>query len=114
MDSRYAEAWERADKELITSLFTEDASYRSSPFREPLRGHAEIRDYCRRRAGAQRETAVRMGAPYVDGDRIAVKWWTTMIDEGQELMLPGCLLLRFACDGRCQDLREYWNLEPGR
>jgi len=27
--------------------------------------------------------------------------------------LPGCLLLRFEPDGRCSDLREYWNLEPG-
>ena len=41
----YARAWETANEELIASLFTEDASYRSSPFREPFNGHAEIRAY---------------------------------------------------------------------
>ena len=34
-------------------------------------------------------------------------------DEG-EITLPGCLLLRFAADGRCQDLWEYWQVQPGR
>ena len=29
-------------------------------------------------------------------------------------MLPGCLLLRFARDGRCYDLWDYWHVQPGR
>jgi nuclear transport factor 2 (NTF2) superfamily protein len=107
----YAKAWETADEDLIASLFTEDASYRSSPFREPFRGHEEIRAYWRRGAGTQRETRVRMGTPFGKGRRVAVEWWTTMVDEGETVTLPGCLLLRFAPDGRCVDLREYWNLE---
>jgi len=38
-----------------------------------------------------------------------------MIDPDQgEITLPGCLLLSFAPDGRCQDLREYWQVQPGR
>jgi ketosteroid isomerase-like protein len=110
----YARAWETADEDLVASLFTEDASYRSSPFREPFRGHDEIRAYWRRGAGNQRDTRVRMGRPFVDGDRVAVEWWTTMIEDGEEVTLPGCLLLRLAGDGRCSDLREYWHLERGR
>ncbi len=110
----YAQAWESASEELIASLFTEDASYRSSPFREPFNGHAEIRAYWRRGAGAQQETRVHMGRPFRDGERVAVEWWTTMIEDGAEVTLPGCLLLRFTADGRCQDLREYWNAEEGR
>lgn len=34
--------------------------------------------------------------------------------EEREITLPGCLLLRFALDGRCQDLRECWQVQPGR
>jgi hypothetical protein len=34
-----------------------------------------------------------------------------MVDDGAEITLPGCLLLRFAEDGRCRTLREYWNVE---
>jgi hypothetical protein len=55
-----------------------------------------------------------MGRPFVDGNRVAVEWWTTMIDEGDEVTLPGCLLLRFRSDGRCVGLREDWNLQRGR
>ena len=36
-----------------------------------------------------------------------------MVDEGEAVTLPGCLLLRIEADGRCSDLREYWHLEPG-
>ena len=47
--------------------------------------------------------------------RVAVEWWTTLIDpDTGEITLPGCLLLRFAPDGRCQDLWEYWQVRPGR
>ena len=37
-----------------------------------------------------------------------------MRDEGSEITLPGCLLLRFAPGGRCEELREYWHVEEGR
>ena|SRR6266480_926894 len=111
---RYARAWETADEDLLVSLFTEDAGYRSSPFQEGFHGHEEIRSYWRRAAGSQRETRVVMGRPFVDGARVTVEWWTTMIDDGEERTLPGCLLLHFDADGRCSDLREYWNLEAGR
>lgn len=112
--TNYAKAWETADEQLVLSLFTEDAAYRSSPFREPFRGHAEIRAYWQRGAGQQHATHVQMGLPFVDGDRVAVEWWATMIDDGESVTLPGCLLLRLAPDGRCSDLREYWNAEAGR
>jgi hypothetical protein len=49
----------------------------------------------------------------VDGNVVAVEWWTTT-DEGEgPVTITGCLLLQFAPDGRCFDLREYWHLEPG-
>jgi hypothetical protein len=109
----YANAWETANEDLIVSLFTPEATYRSSPYHEPHRGHAEIRCYWRRAAGRQSETRVRMGKPYAEGTRVAVEWWTTMIEGQAQVTLPGCLLLRFASDGRCADLHEYWNLTEG-
>jgi ketosteroid isomerase-like protein len=112
--ARYARAWERGDEDAVAALFTEDAEYRSAPFREPFRGESEIRAYWRRGAAAQQNVCVRMGRPIVDGDRAVVEWWTTMNDpDDGDVTLPGCLLLRFAADGRCSALREYWQLEPG-
>ena len=34
----YRRAWEQNDAHLLVTLFTEDCSYRSSPFREPHLG----------------------------------------------------------------------------
>jgi ketosteroid isomerase-like protein len=111
----YRRAWEENDADLLVTLFTEDASYRSSPFREPNVGHDAIRAYWARAAGTQRNVEVRMGEPVVEGNVVAVEWWTTMeADDDGELTLPGCLLLQFAPDGRCLELREYWNVEAGR
>ena len=110
----YGRAWETADADLVLTLFTEDASYRSNPFEEPHQGHAGIRAYWEGVTAHQRDARVRMGRPYVDGKRVAVEWWTTMRSDGDEVTLPGCLLLRLEPDGRCSDLREYWNISDGR
>lgn len=112
---RYRRAWETGDAEEVADLFTPDASYRSSVFREPHVGRDAIRQYWRRAAGSQREVSVTMGRPVVTAGRVAVEWWTTMIDPVDgEVTLPGCLLLRFGPDGRCQDLWEYWQTKSGR
>jgi ketosteroid isomerase-like protein len=109
----YRRAWEEADLEAAAALFTEDAVYRSSPFREPHVGTAGIREYW---PGTTRQsgTRVAIGRPIVEGNRVAVEWWATFDDaEDGEGTLPGILFLRFAPDGRCEELREAWNWEPG-
>ena len=88
--------------------------YRSHVFREPSVGTDGIRAYFERATATQSDVRVRFGRPVCDGNRVAVEWWATMVDEGEEATLPGCLLLRFAADGRCEELREYWHLERGR
>lgn len=109
----YRKAWETGDTELVLTLFTEDGNYRSNPFEEPHVGHEGIRAYWDGVTSVQRDAAVKMGRPFVDESRVAVEWWTTMVSEGEEITLPGCLLLRIEPDGRCSDLREYWNFAPG-
>jgi SnoaL-like domain len=113
--ARYQRAWETADADEIVDLFAPGASYRTNVFREPYVGSDAIRQYWQRGAGNQRGVAVRMGRPIVTPDRVAVEWWATLIDPDEgEITLPGCLLLRFAPDGRCSDLWEYWHVKPGR
>jgi hypothetical protein len=110
----YRRAWEDADVEAAVVLFTESAVYRSHPFREPHVGHDAIRAYWAGATGAQSAVDVRIGEPIVAGERVAVEWWATMRDEGETVTLPGCLVLRFAPDGRCEELRETWTLARGR
>jgi uncharacterized protein (TIGR02246 family) len=111
---RYRVAWEQADAELAASLFTEDATYRSLIFDDPHVGHDGIAGYWRQVTSQQSDVSVLMGRPFVDGDRFAVEWWTRMSVGGEDMTLPGCLLLTFASDGRCSALREYWHHAPGR
>ncbi|MGH2763358.1 MAG: nuclear transport factor 2 family protein [Thermoleophilaceae bacterium] len=110
----YADAWRSGDAEAVGALFTEGAIYRSSPFRPPATGRAGIRDYWTSATSTQEGLDLRFGEPVVAGNRVAVEWWAAMRDSGEEVTLPGCLLLRFRTDGRCEELREYWHLENGR
>lgn len=110
----YRRAWEQADVDGAVALFTEDAVYRSSPFRPPSVGSKGIREYWSAVTSSQRETQVRIGEPIEAGSKVAVEWWTTMSEGENEITLPGCLVLRFAEDGRCRELREYWHVEHRR
>ena len=93
--------------------FTPAASYRNNIFKPPHVGHEAIADYWRRAASTQ-NTKVRMGKPLVTAERVVVEWWTTMTDPTKGgITLPGCLLLKFAEDGRCEDLWEYWQVQEG-
>jgi uncharacterized protein (TIGR02246 family) len=110
----YRRAWEQGDPEAAAALFTEDAVYHSSPFREAHVGHDGIRAYWANATGSQSGTRVQFGGPVVEGDRVAVEWWATFTDaDDGEVTLPGILMLRFAPDGRCAALREAWNLQAG-
>ena len=110
----YGRAWKEREPDAAAALFTGDAVYRAHPFREPHLGTEGIRAYWAQATATQADVRVRFGKPIVSGERVAVEWWTTMRAEGEEVTIPGCLLLRFARDGRCEELREYWHVEPGR
>lgn len=110
----YGAAWRERDADAAAGLFTADAVYRSHPLREPHRGTQAIHDYWSGATGSQAELDLRFGKPIVSGDRAAVEWWATMLSDGEEVTLPGILYLRFASDGRCEELREAWHAEEGR
>jgi SnoaL-like protein len=118
----YGRAWREKDDEAVGALFTEGALYVSHPLEPPHRGSDQIRAYWRRATGTQEDLVLRFGEPVLDGRRAAVEWWATMRDaewaagEGTDddrLTLTGCLVLRFAADGLCKELREYWNVGFG-
>ena len=65
----YGRAWETGDEDLMATLFTDDASRRSSPFREPFRASTRSEPTGVANAGTQRDKRVRwMGRPFVDGE----------------------------------------------
>ncbi len=109
----YRVAWETADTDAAAALFTEDATYRSNIFEEPYTGHDGVRAYWSTVTETQSDVRVRIGRPFGEGERVTAEFWTNMRVAGEEVTLPGCLLLSFAPDGRCRALREYWHYQPG-
>lgn len=111
----YGKAWRDRDADAAARLFTEDCSYRDHPLQEAHRGSRGVRSYWESVTATQDRVDVRMGSPVesADGRRAAVEFWVRMRASGDEVTLIGILFLRFAGDGRCEDLRETWFFEPG-
>ncbi|HVW18475.1 MAG TPA: nuclear transport factor 2 family protein [Solirubrobacteraceae bacterium] len=111
----YGRAWEERDADAAAALFTEDALYRDNPYGEAHVGHDGVRAYWAGVTSTQDAVKVRFGEPIVAADerKAAVEFWVTMLNGGAEVSLTGILFLRFASDGRCEELREAWHFETG-
>ena len=109
----YADAWRERDAEAAAALFTEHSSYRSHPLQDAHLGREGVRSYWETVTATQDAVDVRMGTPVASGDgrRAAVEFWVRMRNAGAEVTLIGILFLRFAEDGRCEDLRETYFVE---
>ena len=110
----YTKAWLKKDTKAITSLFTEDATYHSHPFRPVTQGRKSILDYTLGALDVGQVYEVRFGKPVVEGSRAAVEYWTTMREKVEDITLAGCVTLRFAKSGLCKELHDYWVLQTGR
>ncbi|TMI33781.1 nuclear transport factor 2 family protein [Candidatus Bathyarchaeota archaeon] len=110
----YTKAWLKKDAKAIASLFTEDATYHSHPFRPVTHGKKSILDYTLGALDVGQVYEVRFGKPVVEGSRAAVEYWTTMKEKVEDVTLAGCVMLHFAKNGLCRGLRDYWVLQTGK
>ena len=46
-------------------------------------------------------------------DRVAVEYWVTLVEEGKDVALAGCSVLKLDRDARCTELRDYWAMPDG-
>ncbi len=109
----YRIAWEERDPTAAAALFTTDATYQSNIFENPHVGRPGVEEYWQSVTSSQSDVRVRMGTPFGDGLRVAVEFWTNMKVDGDEVTLPGCLILDFDQKWMCTGLREYWHFQPG-
>jgi len=52
--------------------------------------------------------------PIVGGNRAAVEWWATWLENGERLTVTGTTILRFRDDGLIVDHRDLWSVVAGR
>jgi hypothetical protein len=108
----YRRAWEEADVEGAGALFTDAATYRVTPFDEPLQGRAAIEDYWRTVTSAQTERVIAC-TPLAAGEpEHVIHFRADLVVEGSPLVIDGVLAVTLDGEGRCSALREWWHADP--
>ena len=106
----WAQGWRERDPEPIGALYADGCVFRTHPFRDadnPL-------EYARRELPTEEDVDVRFGRPIVDGDRAAVEWWATLLENGRPITLAGFSWLRFDDGGLVAEQRDYFAQSDGR
>ena len=98
-------AWPQRDADAIVALYADEAVYRALAFRAP----ESARGYLERVLAEGTEIECWFGEPIVSGNRAAVEWWGSWIENETPLTLAGTTVLSFDAEGQVIDHRDYWN-----
>ena len=110
---QYGNAWEKLDSEAITKIFTEDATYQETPFKEPLKGHSEIRNYWENIVKIkEKNVKFTLNNIYARGNIGIAEWKSSFIrrDNDNPEELRGIILIEVQ-NGKIKKLWEYWHRE---
>lgn len=107
---RYVEAWRTYDRETISSLFTEDATYRYRPFDEPLRGRQAIVDSWLGSPDEPGSWRIECEPLAVNGDLGVARCLTTYpaTADAPEAVYSNIWVLRLTEDGQASEFTEWW------
>ena len=104
----YRRAWVSNDPAEVADLFTEDAVYVIDAFAKPWVGRDEI--VHRWTAGISQQVDLEWEIQALDGDVAVVHWVVVTRNAGDPVRVQydGVVVLHFAGDGRCRELREWY------
>jgi uncharacterized protein (TIGR02246 family) len=107
----YIKAWESQDPDLITTIFTPDATYHERVLSDPIPDRDAIRRYWETKVvGSQANIRVELLSLYLDGNTAIAEWRAEFDDEGERKRMQEVAILTF--EGRLiSSLREYWASE---
>ncbi|HXS33845.1 MAG TPA: nuclear transport factor 2 family protein [Solirubrobacterales bacterium] len=109
----YQQAWRSAGTGALGDLFTEDASYRMSPYEEPVVGLPRISElWERERQGPDEEFEMQYEVVAVEADTAVIRVEVQYGPPGR-LQYRDLWVVRFAVDGRCREFEE-WPFWPGQ
>jgi ketosteroid isomerase-like protein len=108
---RYERAWRTAGTSGLARLFTDDATYRPSPWASPIVGLDRLAAFWEdERDGPEESFTLSREIVAVDGDvavvRLQVDYESDEVNQWRDLWV-----LRFAPDGRCRAFEE-WPFAP--
>jgi ketosteroid isomerase-like protein len=111
--STYERAWRTAGTKQLRDLFTQEASYRMSPYEESANGLAEIAElWERERQGPDEEFEMTHEVVAVEGETAVIR---VEVHYGgpNRLRYRDLWIVRIAADGRCREFEE-WPFWPGQ
>ncbi len=109
----YIRAWETQDPELITTIFTPEATYHERVLGDPIPDRESIRRYWAEKVvRAQGNISCRLLRLYIDGDTAIAEWEAEFDDlaQGVRKRMKEIAVLEFE-GTRIRSLREYWASE---
>ena len=102
----YRRAWESNDPDDIRALFTDDAEYRTDPWREPWRGHDEIVAGWLEHADEADDTTFEW-SPLAITDEVSIVQGTTVY-ASTGTTYSNLWVVRLDEDGRARAFTEWW------
>lgn len=109
----YERAWRTAGTEPLKELFTEDATYRMSPYEELATGIASIAElWEREREGPGEPFEMRHEIVAAEGNTAVIRV-DVQYGDPERLQYRDLWIVRFAADGRCREFEE-WPFWPER
>ena len=111
----YGSAWVNGDPDQVVTLFSDTATYRETPFDDPMRGRDEIREYWQTNAADAQENVEFASQVWAVNDDTAIAAWQSRFTQkasGVRVALDGTFRLVFANEQgtiRCTILEEWWH-----
>lgn len=106
----YVQAWTEQDPDLITTIFTESASYHERVLEAPILGREGIRAYWQEKVvGSQANIKCQLLSLYLDGTTAIAEWEAEFDDLAQRKRKRMREVAILVFDGQLiESLREYW------
>jgi hypothetical protein len=107
----YGRAWQARDANAFSELFSPDAIYHWTPFREPQLGRQAIASAVSTAFSGQRDIQFESRLLAGSSDLYVAHWSRefTRIASARRVTVDGIFVLRFDDRGRCQEFREWWH-----
>ncbi len=106
----YVAAWRASDHDQIVALFAPDATYRYSPWRDPIVGAAAIAEAWLKEPDDPDSWSAHYEPLAVDGDLVVSTGQTDYPEEGHTY--SNMFVLRFDDQGRCREFTDWYMRHP--
>ncbi len=109
----YGQAWENRDEQAAASIFTDDATYRETPFDELMRGREAILKYWADETHAQEQIKFSCEILAVSENRGIARWQTSFarIPSKSQVKLDGIFVVYLNAENLCTVFEEWWHRE---